>query len=106
MKWSYVAWRVHFVPSQNKFIFWFLEEKGTESWGKNRLAKNIINLLDFLIAFYAKDCLPNYFISKNNMIDHRSSKEIQATSHALRDILDNVTQYLCRYIKTNQSRPV
>ena len=40
------------------------------------------------------------------MIDHRSSKEIMATCHALRDIRDNVTQYLCRYIETNQSLPV
>ena len=87
-------------------LFWFLEEKGIEFWGRNSLAKNIFNLLDFLIAFYARDCLPNYFISKNNMIDHRSSKEIMATCHALRDIRDNVTQYLCRYIETNQSLPV
>ena len=87
-------------------LFWFLEEKGIEFWGKNSLAKNIFNLLGFLIAFYARDCLPNYFISKNNMIDHRSSKEILATCHALRDIRDNVIQYLCRYIETNQSLPV
>ena len=87
-------------------LFWFLEEKGIEFWGRNSLAKNIFNLLDFLIAFYARDSLPNYFISKNNMIDHRSSKEIMATCHALRDIRDNVTQYLCRYIETNQSLPV
>ena len=80
-------------------LFWFLEEKGIEFWGKNSLAKNIFNLLNFLIAFYARDCLPNYFISKNNMIDHRSSKEIRATCHALRKIRGNVTQYLCRYIQ-------
>ena len=88
-------------------LFWFLEEKGIEFWGKNSLAKmNIFNLLDFLIAFYARDCLANYCISKNNMIDHRSSKEIQVTCHAARDIGDNVTQYLCLYIQTNQSLPV
>ena len=40
------------------------------------------------------------------MIDHRSSKEIMATCHALRHIRDNVTQYLCRYIETNQSLAV
>ena len=77
---------------------------GQEQLSQNEY--NIFNLLDFLIAFYARDCLPNYFISKNNMIDHRSSKEIQATCHALRDIRDNVTQYLCLYIQTNQSLPV
>ena len=87
-------------------LFWFLEKKGIESWEKKSLGTNILDLLDFFIAFYASGCLPNYFISRNNMIDHQSSEDILTACHALRDIRDTVTQCLCRYIETNQSLPV
>ena len=87
-------------------LFWFLEKKGIESWGKQSLGANILELLDFIISFYANGSVPNYFIPKNNMIDHRSSEEILNTCHALRDIRATVTQSLCRYIEANQALPV
>lgn len=87
-------------------LFWFLEQKGVESWGKQSLGTNILELLDFIISFYANGSVPNYFISKNNMIDHRSSEEILKACHALRDVRATVTQSLCRYIETNQAIPV
>lgn len=67
-------------------LFWFLEQKGVQSWEKQSLGTNILELLDFIISFYASSSVPNYFISKNNMIDHRSSEEIWKACHALRDI--------------------
>lgn len=88
-------------------LFWFLEQKGVQSWEKQSLGTNILELLDFIISFYASGSVPNYFISKNNMIDHRrSSEEILKACHALRDIQASVTQSLCRYIETNQALPV
>lgn len=87
-------------------LFWFLEQKGVQSWEKQSLGTNILELLDFIISFYASSSVPNYFISKNNMIDHRSSEEILKACHALRDIQASVTQSLCRYIETNQALPV
>ena len=87
-------------------LFWFLEQKGVESWGKQSLGTNILELLDFIISFYANGSVPNYFISNNNMIDHRSSEEILKACHALRDARTAVTQSLCRYIENNQALPV
>ena len=87
-------------------LFWFLEKKGIESWSEKSLGTNILELLDFFIAFYSSGSVPNYFISQNNMIDHRSSEDIFSACHALRDIRDNITHSLCRYIDTNQSLPV
>jgi len=87
-------------------LFWFLEKKGIKSWGEQSLDKNILELLDFFIAFYGRGSLPNYFISQNNMLDHHSSENVLAACHALREIRDTVTHSLCRYIETNQSLPV
>lgn len=87
-------------------LFWFLEKKGIDSWGKQSLGTNILELLDFIISFYANGSVPSYFISKNNMIDHRSSEDILNACHALRDIRVSVTQSLCRYIEANQALPV
>ena len=87
-------------------LFLFLEQKGVESWEKQSLGTNVLELLDFIISFYASGSVPNYFISKNNMIDHRSSEEILKACHALRGIRASVTQSLCRYIETNQALPV
>lgn len=87
-------------------LFWFLEKNGIESWEKQSLETNILELLDFIILFYADGSVPNFFISKNNMIDHRSSEKILKACHALRDIRSTVTQSLCRYIETNQALPV
>ena len=87
-------------------LFWFLEQKGVESWGKQSLGTNILELLDFIISFYANGSVPSYFISKNNMIDHRSSEEIWKACHALGDVRATVTQSLCRYIETNHALPV
>ncbi|XP_068683356.1 cyclic GMP-AMP synthase-like receptor 2 [Montipora capricornis] len=87
-------------------LFWFIERKGIESWGKHTLGENIFELLDFFISFYSKGSLPNFFISQNNMIDHRSPKDLVHACEALREIRDTVTQSLCRYIETNQSLPV
>ena len=87
-------------------LFWFIERKGIESWGEHTLGENIFELLDFFISFYSKGSLPNFFISQNNMIDHRSPKDLVNACQALREIRDTVTQSLCRYIETNQSLPV
>ena len=87
-------------------LFWFLEQKGLELWMKQSLETNILELLEFIVSFYANCSIPNYFIFKNNMIDHRSSEEILKTCHALRDVLATITQSLCRYIETNQALPV
>ncbi|KAL9963076.1 hypothetical protein ACROYT_G032242 [Oculina patagonica] len=87
-------------------LFWFLEKKGIESWEKQSLGTNILELLDFIISFYANGFVPSYFISKNNMIDHRSAEEIKNACHALWDIRATVTQSLCRYIEGNQALPV
>ena len=87
-------------------LFWFLEQNGVESWGKQSLGMNIFELLDFIISFYVNGSVPNYFISKNNMIDHRSSDEISKACHALKEVRATVTQSLCRYIETNQALPV
>ena len=87
-------------------LFWFLEKKGIESWGEHSLGENIFELLDFFIAFYSKGSLPNFFIPRNNMIDHRSPEDVLNACHALREIRDTITQSLCRYIETNQSLPV
>ena len=87
-------------------LFWFLEKKGIESWGKHSLGENIFELLDVFIAFYSKASLPNFFISQNNMIDHRSPEDVLNACHALSEIRDTVTQSVCRYIEKNQSLPV
>ena len=87
-------------------LFWFLEKKGIQFCEENMLETTILELLDFLISFYASGCLPNYFISQNNMIDHRTVDDIQKECHVLRDIRSSVTHSLCRYIETNQSLPV
>ena len=87
-------------------LFWLLEKKGVKVWNEQSLATNVLELLDFLIAFYAKGSVPNYFIAKNNMVDHRSPEDILKTCHALREIRDSVTQSFCHYVQSNQVLPV
>jgi hypothetical protein len=87
-------------------LFWFLEKNDAKKWGKQSLGTNILELLDFFITFYVDGFLPNYFICKNNMIDHRSPDEMLSACAALTDIKSNITMMLCRYIETNQALPV
>ena len=87
-------------------LLWFLEKNGTRSWGEHSLGTSILELIDFLIEFYAHGSLPNYFISTNNMIDHRSSEDILKLCHALQQVRDTITLSFCRYIESNQSLPV
>lgn len=87
-------------------LFWFLEKKGTESWETRSSGVNILELLDSLITFYSEGFLPNYFILKNNMIDHHTGEDVLTACHALREIRDNVALSFCRYIENNQSLPV
>ena len=86
-------------------LLWFLEKNGT-TWGENSLGTSILELLDFLIEFYANGSLPNYFISTNNMIDHRPSDDVLKLCHALQQVRDTITLSFCRYIESNQSLPV
>lgn len=87
-------------------LFWLLEKRGINSWNKQSLGTNVLELLNFLIGFYDEGFVPSYFIAKNNMIDHRSPEDILKTCHALREIRDSVTQSFCRYIQDNQVLPV
>ena len=86
-------------------LFWFLERNGTVRHMES-LGANIVELLDFVTDFYAKGSVPNYFIPKNNMIDHRSADECQSTWVVLRDIRGSITLSLCRYVEMNQALPV
>lgn len=87
-------------------LLWFLELKGTTQWEKRSLGENVLELMDFLIGFYTKGSIPNYFVRKNDMVDHRSSDEIMATCTVLSEMKVDLTLSLCHYIETNQSLPV
>ena len=34
-------------------------------------------VLKFFIKFYSENCLPNYFVRNNDMLDHKNKSEIQ-----------------------------
>ena len=89
-------------------LLWFLELKGQALCQKDSctLGQNILELLEFLTDFYSKETMPNYFVRTNNMIDHRSSKEILAVCNVLKEMKINFTQSLCQYIEGNQALPV
>lgn len=87
-------------------LFWFLEKRDWKIWESQSLHANIIELLDFFIAFYADGDLPNYFIRKNNMIDHQATGDVLRACEVLRGVKSDFTMCLCRYIEANQALPV
>ena len=64
-------------------LFWLVERFGSgkmQQW----TAENIMHeLVTSLINFYSSNCLPNYFVRENNMIDHRDQTEIKQCVSAL-----------------------
>ena len=65
-------------------------------------AENIMyKLLKCLINFYSDNCLPNYFVRDNNMIDHGDQTEIKQYVSPLRDIKANILQVMVSHIDTH-----
>ena len=87
-------------------LLWFIELQGTTQWENRNLGENILELLEFLIGFYTRGTVPNYFVRKNDMIDHRSSEELMTACTVLSEMKVKLTLSLCRYIENSQSLPV
>ena len=82
-------------------LLWFLEKFGLEKMQEWTVDNIMQTLLEFLIEFYSKSCLPNYFVRGNNMIDHRDQTEIEKCVSALRDIKSNLMKVMIDYIDTH-----
>ena len=66
-----------------------------QEWTVDNIMQTI---LEFLIEFYSKTCLPSYFVCGNNMIDHKDQTEIKQCVFALRDTKRNLVEVMIDYI--------
>ena len=82
-------------------LLWFLEKFGLEKMQEWTVDNIMQTLLEFLIEFYSKTCLPNYFVRGNNMIDHKDQAEIKQCVFALRDTKSNLVKVMIDYIDTH-----
>ena len=82
-------------------LLWFVEKFGLEKIQKCTVEKIMQTLLESLIKFYSESCLPNYFVRGNNMIDHRDTNETKQCLSALKDIKENLLQFMIDYVDTH-----
>jgi hypothetical protein len=58
-------------------MFWMIEETDRRQWCTENLLYNVRWCLDRLRVWISDGNIPNYFVAKNNMIDHKLTTDIQ-----------------------------
>ena len=87
-------------------LLWFAEKFGLEKIQQWSLENIIQNLLEFFIKLYSENCVPNYFVRTNNMIDHKKQSEIKQCVSLLITMEKNLLRLTLNYIDTNLKLPV
>ena len=87
-------------------LFWLIENNGLEQMASKNKAETMFELLDCLIQFYERNCVPNYFVRENNMINHRSQDEGLRASKILKGVKIKTVSSFCNYLDSNHLLPV
>lgn len=82
-------------------MFWSIEWFDQSSWTEKNLLRSIENVLEILIDFLNRRCLPNYFIEENNMVSHFDEQDFIKIINILQDVKLNVGQYIWKNIFRN-----
>ena len=87
-------------------LLWFVERFGLKKFQQWSVENIMHNLLDFFIKFYSENCLPNYFVRNNNMLDHKKQSEIQQCVSVFMTLEKNALRLILYYIDTHLKLPV
>ena len=58
-------------------LLWFVERFGLKKFQQWSVENIMEKELKFFIKFYSENCLPNYFVRNNDMLNHKNKSEIQ-----------------------------
>ena len=87
-------------------LLWFVERFGLKKFQQWSVENIMHNLLNFFIKFYSENCLPNYFVRNNNMLDHKKQSEIQQCVSVFMTLEKNALWLILYYIDTHVKLPV
>lgn len=87
-------------------LLWFVEKFGVKKFQQWSVQNIMHYLLNFFVKFYGENCLPNYFVRNNNMLDHKKQSEIQQCVSVLMAMEKNALRLILYYIDTRLKLPV
>ena len=77
-------------------MFWFCEQQHgkDEDWSVDKQGERILDFVDYIANALANYSIPNYFVPPNNMISHRTKKEIDQTRREVEQVKDSIVSTL------------
>lgn len=76
-------------------MYWFCEEQyGDGEWENEHLGARIVQLLEYICTALEHHNIPHYFLPFNNLIQHRSKAEVEATLNEVIEVKSKPFQTL------------
>ena len=83
-------------------LFWTLENAEPSLWLPGRAAHALLALLDALLGYLDRRCIPNFFVPDNNMISHVRHSDIDEVARKVRELRGDPVGHVLQFLAENR----